>query len=245
MKNPWKELINKVNENYLADDQKYIIQDDLIVVDKFNNSLKSEKSKNDYKIHYDIHPYPYTGNIKSAKVLLLASNPGYVEIEAETLYKLPTFHKEAIENLDFKNKSLINLDEQRIEQGKYWSQKTEKLKDDVGIGDKIYEKIALVQFFPYHSLKFRKIAKKYFKKGESYLKTQKFTFDLVKSAIEKGKIIIILRSKKDWYEAIPELKEYKENGKVMEIKNYRQPYITRNNFYNEKDYEILVETLKK
>jgi hypothetical protein len=245
MKNPWKELLNKVNEKYLSNDKQYIIQDDLKVIKKFNSSFRTEKSKEDYKIHYDIHPSHYTGNLKKAKVILLATNPGYVESEKETLYKLPAFHKEMIENLDFKTKTFINLDEKRIEQGNYWKLKTEKLRNEIGNDNKVYEKIALIQFFPYHSTKFRKIAKKYFKNGEEYLKTQKFAFELIKLAIKENKIIIILRSKTEWNKAVPELLEHKRKGRVFETKNYRQPYITQNNLSGKDDFKILIETLKK
>jgi hypothetical protein len=244
MKNPWKELINKVDENYISSDNKYIIEDDLKVVEKFNNSFKSAESKEKYSIHFNIHPSHYTGNVKRAKVILLATNPGFVESEKETLYKLPSFHKEMIKNLNFETKTFINLDKERIEQGKYWKQKTEKLRQDVG-NDNIYDKIALIQFFPYHSKKFRKIAKKYFENGEQYLKSQKFAFELIKSAINENKILIILRSKKEWLKAIPELKKHKEDGFVFEVSNYRQPYITPKNLKSEKKYKILVKTLKE
>ncbi len=245
MKNPWRELIDKVNDNHLVDDNLYITSKDLKIIEKFNNSFRTEKSKDEYQIHYDIHPSHYTGNIKTAKVILLATNPGYVEKEKETLYKIPAFHKEMIENLKFTSKTFINLNKKRIEQGKYWKQKTEKLKENVNIGEKIYEKIALVQFFPYHSKKYRKIAKKYFENNDEYLETQLFAFEQIKSAIKQNRIIIILRSKKEWYKAIPELLGHKQNGKVFEIKNYRQPYITPNNLINQNDFNILVETLKK
>ena len=44
MGNPWKELINKVNKNYIASDKKYIIQDDLKIIERFNTSFRTEKS---------------------------------------------------------------------------------------------------------------------------------------------------------------------------------------------------------
>jgi hypothetical protein len=245
MTNPWKELIEKVDENYKLYNDRYIIDEDLKVIEKFNKSFRTEKTKDEFQIHFQIHPSHYTGNVENAKVLLLATNPGYVESEIDTLYKLPAFHKEMIQNLNFETKTFINLDKERIEQGKYWQQKTKQLREDVGNNDIVYEKMALIQFFPYHSKKFRKIAKKYFENGEEYLKTQKFAFELIKSAIKNNKKIIILRSKKEWYKAIPELKLYKEEGGVFEISNYRQPYITPKNLKSKKRYNELIEILKQ
>jgi len=244
MKNPWKELIDKVDDNFTTPDKKYAINDDLKVIEKFNQSFKSEKSKTDYEIHYDIHPSHYTGNIKNAEILILATNPGFVPKEVETLYKNKSFHKEMIENLDFKTKTFLNTDPKRIKQGDYWHQRTKKLREIVG-DDNVYKKIALIQFFPYHSLKYKKIARKHFTNGEKYLKTQKFGFELIKEAIKKNKLIIISRSYKDWYEAIPELIDYKKTGNVIELKNYRQPYLTKGNMKDPKGFDKLVNRLKK
>jgi hypothetical protein len=88
------------------------------------------------------------------------------------------------------------------------------------------------------------IAKKYFDNDEEYLETKKFAFEVIRHAIKKDRLFIILRSKNEWYTAVPELKEHKKRGKVFEVKNYRQPYITPKNFTNESDFEILVEALR-
>ena len=241
MQNPWKELIDKLDENYLVPDNKYIIEEDLKIVDRFNNSFKSKKSKKLYEIHYEVHPSHYTGNIRNAEVVILATNPGYVLSEVDTLYKNEIFHKEKIENLTFKTKTFLIIDKKRIEQGDYWYKRTEKLREIVG-DQNVLKKIALLQFFPYHSMKYRKIAKKYFENGEEYLKTQKFGFELLREAIHENKLIIISRSKVAWYKAVPELKIYKQSGNVIELNNYRQPYLTPGNM-DDKDFNKLVEKL--
>jgi len=244
MENPWKELIKKVNDDFIAEDQKYIIEDDLKVIQRYNeNSFRTEKSRTNYKVFYRMHPSHYSGNIKKAKVLLLASNPGYQEEEEDTLYKNKSFHKEKIENLEFKSDTLFNSDKERLQDGNYWEQKTRRLQNDIP-GKNIFKDIALIQFFPYHSKKYRKIAKKYFGNGERYLKTQKFGFDLVKDAIKEGKLIIILRSKKDWLKAVPELEAHRDKGLVLEVINYRQPSLTPNNFTDKQAYDTLIKTLK-
>jgi len=242
MKNPWEELIEKVGADYQTKDKLYIVQDDLKVIKKFNENL-SPKSKETYQIHYHIHPSHYTGNIRSASVILLATNPGYLVKEEFTLYINPAFHKEVIENLKFNTDTFINRDESRRNDSNYWSDRTKELREI--FGDDIVDKhLAFIQFFPYHSIKFRKIPKKYFEDGERYLKTQKFGFELVREAIKEGKMIIILRSKKHWLKAVPELIAHKKRRKVLEVKNARQPYLTPKNLKDD-GFEKLIEYIKQ
>ena len=40
------------------------------------------------------------------------------------------------------------------------------------------------------------------------------------------------------------LNNHLKNGKVFEIKNYRQPYLTKNNFTNKDDFYTIIDNLK-
>ena len=68
--------------------------------------------------------------------------------------------------------------------------------------EKVAQNISIIQFFPYHTKKYKNIPKRLLK---GYLESQDYNFELVKQAIERKAIIIILRSKKLWFEAIPDL----------------------------------------
>jgi hypothetical protein len=74
MENPWNELlegIDKTSNNFIHPAEKNLIKE-------FNNSLKI-KYKDTYKIHTEIVPAPFMGNVHSAKILLLTLNPGFDE----------------------------------------------------------------------------------------------------------------------------------------------------------------------
>ena len=243
MDNPWIELIENWNKN-----GRFSVSPDQPVIDRFNsNSFRTPKSEDLFRIHDEVLPYPFTGNIKKASVILLATNPGFVEKEKDTLYSCESFHQEVRDNLMFNSEKFLNEDEKRREYSDYWHKRTRKLSEDVGDINKVLHGIALLQFFPYHSKRFRKISRKYFdNKEDSYLITQKFNFYLLEQAIENKKLIIITRGKRYWYEAVKKLSSYKkEEKRVLELKNYQQPYITRRNFAGEGDYDKVIEELKK
>ena len=242
--NPWKELIEKMNKNYEAEDKCYALNQDVEIIHSFNRSL-TDKNSELYKIHTHIHPSHYTGNILKAKVILLATNPGYNKKEESSLYKNPVFHKEVFDNLTFQNESMLSADIERRNQSSYWHNKLKRLIYETNF-DTVSEYVAKIQFFPYHSVKYRSIPKKHFIKHElPYLNSQLFGFEIIKDAIEKGKLIIVLRSKKEWFSAIKELEQYSKQGMVLEIKNKRQPYITPNNFETPSDFQKIKKILCK
>ena len=242
--NPWTELINNMNKNYQLKDKCYALNREIEIIDSFNRSL-SDNNYELYKIHTHIHPSHYTGNILKAKIILLATNPGYNKNEESSLYKNPVFHKEVFDNLTFLNKSMLSSDVHRRNQSSYWYNKLKRLINETSF-DIISENIAKIQFFPYHSVKYRSISKKHFINHRSpYLDSQLFGFEIIKDAIKKGKLIIVLRSKKEWFKAIKDLEQYEKKGMVLEIKNKRQPYLTPNNFENSSDYQKIKESLMK
>ena len=100
----------------------------------------------------------------------------------------------------------------------------------------IYPKVFNIEFFPYHSQNLDSL-KNYFnsKKDESNWPdwpSFDHTKNLVKEAINQGKIIVIMRLKSFWYKAIKGLEGYKN---VIELANPQSVYITENNvrFYKE------------
>jgi len=240
--NPWKELIEKMNKNHTIEDKCYALNQEVEIINSFNKSL-TEKSCDLYKIHTHIHPSHYTGNILKAKVILLATNPGYNQNEESTLYQNSIFHKEVHDHLIFQNNRMLSTDVERKNQSIYWHDKLKSLIKETSF-EIVSKYVAKIQFFPYHSIKYRSIPKKHFSKNNiPYLKSQLFGFDLVKDAVKKGKLIVLLRSKKEWFKAIKELEQHQNEGMLIEIKNKRQPYLTPNNFYQTSHFEKIKETL--
>jgi hypothetical protein len=239
-KNPWKELSKQIVDNNFELIEKHSLIKDDSIIQNFN-----QKQSDIYKLRTSMLPAHFTGNILNSKIVLLATNPGYVEKEEENFYCNPKFIKERINDLTFKSDNFINDDEERIKESPYWNQKLRWLIEEVGF-DKVSKNISLLQFNPYHSIKFREIAKKYFHglSTENYLHSQNYGFELLKNCIEQDKLIVVLRSKKAWFKAVSELSDYEQKGKVVIIKNKRQPSLSPNNFETENGFNRLVQVLK-
>jgi hypothetical protein len=124
-----------------------------------------------------------------------------------------------MKNLTFSNvPSYYGLDEKYSYSGLFkWS--NPKLKDVIALTgrEKAANGICLIQFFPYHSTTYSPLNR--------ILPSQKYSFHLVQSAIEQGKLIVIMRSRRNWEEQVPELREYP----YIELKAPRSPYLTQNN----------------
>ena len=101
------------------------------------------------------------------------------------------------------------MDEQYSKSSDYWVKKLKPLTS-ISTNEKVAKNICTIQFFPYHTQKYKSIHKILFKEKDfdNYLPSQKYNFQLVKDAISRNAIIIIARSKKIWFEAIPELENY-------------------------------------
>ena len=70
MKNPWIEFVENLDETNL------ILKEDKAIIDEFNQSANET-----FKVHTEIMPAPFMGNVQSAPILLLLLNPGYDEKE--------------------------------------------------------------------------------------------------------------------------------------------------------------------
>jgi hypothetical protein len=219
MKNPWIEFVENLDETNL------VLKEDKAVIDRFNQSTTET-----YKVHTEIMPAPFMGNVQSAPILLLLLNPGYDEKEEIKGYykEYKPFWKKEIQHIQsIPELPLFCLDEKYIEYSNYWHNKLKPLTSKTS-KEKVAKNICQIQFFPYHSKKFKSISKKILTENGSdqYLTSQKYNFYLVEKAMERNAIIIILRSKKMWFEAIPDLKKY-EN--LYFTKSYLNTILSENN----------------
>lgn len=239
-KKPWKELSAKIEKNNFNLIETNSLDMDNSIIDFFNQSQSDT-----YKLRTSMLPAHFTGNILESKIVLLASNPGFVEKEVENFYCNSKFIKMRIADLTFTRKNFISNDTERVSESPYWNQKLRWIIDEVSF-ENTSRNISLLQFNPYHSIKFKEIPKKYFKESNSnnYLPSQNYGFELLRNCIAQGKLIVVLRSKKAWFKAISELREYEKQGKVITVKNKRQPSLSPNNFETENGYNQLITALK-
>lgn len=187
MENPWK---------YLPDEFPFLLPSDYHSVMAFNKEVKSV-----HKIRYELLPEPYLGN-PDAPIYLLNLNPGFSELD------IPFYEKEYVQTTWKKNILHCHMDypfylldpEIQEESGPMWW--TKKLKEPIQFAGrkKVANTFFCVEYFPYHSKNYR--ANKF------VLESQRYGFHLVKQAIAKGAIFILMRAEKLWVEAIPELRNY-------------------------------------
>lgn len=224
MQNPWLNIyISKDKQIYSAkDDYDYIHK--LLQSTKYK-SLTLNKDKN-YALKLNLYPQHFVGDIRNSKIIILSLNPGYNEKYRDSYFKHSKYATTIKNNLRLNGKTKFHAFDLSTPDDKgYWDKKL-----NVWFEDKIKEKlnnnmegysseeldeyftrmISLAEFFPYHSESYNELYDKI--ADGDYLPTQQYVFDIIKDRIkdEKDNVIIILsRSFKKWYDAIPELKKYR------------------------------------
>jgi len=196
MKNPWKNLSRRT---------PYILANDQKVIKAFNRRVT-----NAYKINEKLLPDPFLGNPK-APVVLLNLNPG-IGGDERKLHKKAFFRKACFANLRHKPASFyyFNKKFKNTDGNIWWRRKMreviEKLKLTEFFGseekalDILGKKIFVIEYFPYHSEKFLNPGK---------IDPQNYNVYLVKQAIRRNALIIIMRGKREWLELVAELKRKK------------------------------------
>ena len=241
MKNPWidttSEIYNGERIIVATADLKYI--KNLLnskkypPVDKVNDDANKE-------LRLNVYPQHFVGDIDNARIIILSLNPGY-STEYYDAYKNKTEYEQTIkENLEMENPFFHAFELANDSDLGYWGNKMKcwvegyDKKDNEEIIEslkKITEKIALAEFFPYHSISYNGMYDKLGKgtspnsnrKIKDYLPTQKFLFEKIKKRIadKNDKVIIILtRSFAKWYEAIEGLRDYKHCYEVNNTRNF-------------------------
>ena len=191
MNNPWSEFLDNPKQDYL------ILNDDRIVVDCFNENAKEE-----YRIHTKIMPAPFMGNVLDSPVLLLLLNPGFdEEEERKGYYKLfrDYWEKEIQHEHPVPDLPLFCLEDKYTQFSDYWKRRLRFLIEATS-KEKVAQNVALVQFFPYHTKKYKTIPKRI---STDYLASQQYNFHLVEKAIEREATIIMLRGKKNGVKLFP------------------------------------------
>lgn len=234
MNNPWI---------YLSlNGPEYILDEDKDVINNYNRN----KNEN-VKIQSHLLPEAYLGNPK-ADIVILHANPGFVKQEIDYSNTHKELMKSSLKNMRHEDQEypIYLLDERFHEDAGYiwWMKQTKQLREKGNITTKqIANSIFQVEFFPYHSknVGLRALPK---------LKSQEYSFYLVREAIKRNAIILEMRGfyKKDgvplrsiWVENIPELKNYK---KLFRPSTWRAAALSEANLGKDV-FNQLVDTIRK
>lgn len=218
MKNPWLNL-PKTTPHILNEDFKVFI--------------KHKVKPSNFGLQLKILPIPFIGNFDKASVVLLCLNPGYHKSWDKKAYEDKYCYKQSIKSLSFSSTTpFVYLDPKLQYTGGnwWWTRLFNPLIKKYGI-ERLSNKMMCLQYLAYHSETFKRLP--------FFLPSQNYTFFLLRKAMNKQKIIVIMRSKKLWLEVVPELKNYP----YIELKNYRMPYLTERNTKNG-DFQRLISALQ-
>ena len=222
MKNPWEKLPKQNNF--------YVLDADAPFINQFNESL-SQNTKELFRIHTEIMPAPYMGDILHSKIVILTLNPGIDTKEAfRDLYEKykEYWEKQIVHQVPDPNYPLFCFEKKYITYSNYWQIKLNPLIE-ASSTEKVAKNISIIQFFPYHSLKYKDFPKSIL---NGYLESQKYNFELVKKAINRNALIVIQRGKSLWFKAIPELEKLEIEKKLYKTNSYLNPIMSENNLHN-------------
>jgi len=183
MENPWKNL-EKANDEYIA------------VCDKEHITPALRRD-----FAFDTLPWPYMGDPNKAVVYVLAKSAMYEHTRG--LGTVADKEKAIMHNLKQSHDSrlpLIPLDE-RFDETDFQRWWIKKLGGIAGF-DAVAEFVFVAQYYSYshHS----RIGR------HEILPSQHYTHGLVEKAMKAGKIIVPMYAKKEWYKAIPRLRNYEK-----------------------------------
>jgi hypothetical protein len=203
---PWRRLPQRA---------PFLLPQDKDIVMKFN-----ESANEDLKLHHELLPEPFLGN-PEAPVVLLNKNPGYSSPKDLTDHTPPASNTGAWSNLLHKRTAfpfyLLDPDQSRALGYKWWNNKLKSLIENCG-RRLVARSVLCVEYFPYHSRRFGH--------GELALPSQQYNFDLVRSAISRHAVIVVMRGKRQWFKAIPELQSY---SRIYYLRNPQNPTISPKN----------------
>jgi hypothetical protein len=187
--------------------------------------VKNHNSKVEGKYRFLTHlaPEPWIGN-PEAEVLVLLANPGATagDLSGKPQKNADLINELSISNLKgelteyphfFFDPQLIGTD------GYFWYAKRFKHLIDATSQGNVANKVLSCELVPYHSFSW--------KKPKDMPITQKYTFNLVKQAMDRDAVILIGRGKKDWFENVPGLEKY---SKYFQPASAQCAYISPNNY---------------
>lgn len=190
-------------------------------------------------LRFDAFPEPYGGNLNTARVVCLVLNPGFEDADVTTNFQNPYWVREVRANLEHKTEYpflYLSPSVQNTGGYKWWSAKLRPLEKAGVTREQLVEGVMMIEFFPYHSVKYTY--------NKQYVPSQKYQFHLVREAMRLGKMVIIMRAKDKWIEAVPELVDYP----YLELNSYLNVSISEANLDNKNGkgtFNEVVATLKE
>ena len=181
----------------------------------------------------DLLPQPWTGNVNTAEVFVLALNPGFRPTDYDHLRNADYAEQWRLA-LSFQTRTpfyFLDPALRGVGGGQYWQRRLRDLIAVAGM-EAVAEKVICVEHFAYKSARYRPLG--------VTLPSQQYSFELVRTAIIDRKQIVVMRSHREWLKSVPELRSYP----YIRLTNPRNPYFSRRQM-TEDEFGRLVAALRK
>lgn len=197
--NPWRQLPNSPD---------YLLEIDREQVTAHN---RRPGLRHDHRIRLEVIPEPFTGQ-PEAPVVLLNLNPGFEEADIVN-YSPPhrsRMMRAALTHQLDPESAFWHLTPEfaGTGAGRWWTAKLNPLIGKVG-RDAVRAGIQVIEYFPYKSKRYKDLKRR--------LPSQEYGFHLVRKAIDREALIVVMRSYKRWLSAVPEI----ESANVHQLRNPR------------------------
>lgn len=182
--NPWQDL-----------KPLYVLPEDFAVLAGHRNYSN---------LRLDTLPDQVIGGLDRAEVIFLLLNPGFDENDITVNLALPQFVEANRNNLiDPYTSPFYYFNGELNGTGGYvWWRRILNPLIEAGITEAMLsEKIAAIEYFPYHSKEWKDLPQ---------VPSQQIAFSLVRHVIERGKTIVIMRGKDKWLGSVSELANYEK-----------------------------------
>lgn len=206
--NPWLDVPNRA---------PFVLPADKPYIDAFNGTLDEGNSA--HRIDTNVPPGPFAGHLDAPVVILLA-NPGWDERD-QAEQCAPGNLRVILEAITTEGGTPAwPLTDQfaTTAAGQWWSRRTRDLAVEVG-ADVLANRLLLIELHGYHSRGW--IA------PPVTFPSQHFGFELVRSAMDRGALVIVGRCPRYWHAAIPGLRDF--GNKIDGLASSRSAHLSRGN----------------
>ena len=173
----------------------YVLQCDHNAIDEYNATARQI-----HEIRLDALPEPFIG-VATAPVVLLALSPGFNDrdpnVHASRNFQAVLRKNYSQGRSDY---PFYYLDPDFDSPGRQWWEKRLRWLLEKFEPKELARSILCVEYFPYHSSRFNHAGLR--------LPSQEYGFGLVRSAIARGRVVVIMRAERRWKERVPQLEGY-------------------------------------
>lgn len=184
----------------------HVLEEDAALIAAFNRRARPM-----HRVDQTLLPEPFLGR-HDAPVVVLGLNPGWRSDDA-AWHVDPEFVARSRANLEQRPLAFpfYLLDPSLSAPGcRWWSRKLWRPIEAVGL-DAVAHRLLCVEFFGYHSHRYGS--------GVPRLPSQEFGFDVVRAAIGREAVIVVMRSARRWEAAVPELIGYRRRFDLRNVQN--------------------------